>query len=64
MKILKPGETIQFHCDACGCEFVAGKKEVVDCGFFMRIDCPQCGCEVHDKKPERRENDDARPEAN
>ena len=45
MRIIKHGKIIPFHCDACGCEFVAGINEV---GYYSErlrssCECPCCG---------------------
>jgi len=47
MLILKKGEILQFICQACNCEFVAGKNAVknVDGNYYCK--CPMCGADCH-----------------
>ena len=44
--IIKHGDTMLFRCENCGCTFLCSNKEVDDCGFFYRVNCPDCGEEV------------------
>lgn len=50
MKILRHGEFKRFLCDACGCEFIAGKNEYTDCGFVFTATCPDCDCRANSAK--------------
>lgn len=48
MKIIKKGTIIPFTCEACGCEFLAGKNSVRgdnDGNYY--VECPTCAAECY-----------------
>lgn len=47
MLIKKKGETIEFACQSCGCEFVAGIRSVSTSDGNYYCACPMCGADCH-----------------